>query len=318
MPEYLDFEQPLRELDERIASLEPAARAALLSERARLERRLYATLTPIDRVRLARHPGRPQTLDYIAALIRDFVELHGDRRFGDDPAVVAGVGYFGKHRVAIVGQQRGRSTTERVARNFGRPNPEGYRKAARIYQLAERFGLPLLTFIDTQGAEPGLGAEERGQAEAIAHSLLVMAGLSVPVIATVIGEGGSGGALALGVANVLLMQEHACYAVITPEGCAAILWREASAANVATAAAALKLAAHDLVELGVADRIVAEPHGGAHRDPKGAALLLGRAIGRELRGLTKLTAAQVRAARAAKLAALGQAFLERTPARAAR
>lgn len=317
MADYLDFEQPLRELDERIATLAPAARAELLGERARLERRLYATLTPIDRVRLARHPSRPQTMDYIAALIRDFVELHGDRRFGDDSAIVAGMGYFGKQRVAIVGQQRGRSTAERVARNFGRPNPEGYRKAARIYELAERFGLPLLTFIDTQGAEPGLGAEERGQAEAIAHCLLVMAGLSVPVIATVIGEGGSGGALALGVANVLLMQEHACYAVITPEGCAAILWREATPENIAKAATALKLAAHDLLELGVADKIVAEPHGGAHRDPKRAALQLGRAIGRELRALTKLTPAQVRAARAAKLAALGQAFLERAPARAA-
>ncbi|HLH75812.1 MAG TPA: acetyl-CoA carboxylase carboxyltransferase subunit alpha [Candidatus Binataceae bacterium] len=318
MPDYLDFEQPLRELDERIAALEPAARDALLSERARLERRLYATLTPIDRVRLARHPSRPQTLDYIAALLRDFVELHGDRRFGDDRAIVAGIGYFGKQRVAIVGQQRGRSTAERVACNFGRPNPEGYRKAARIYELAERFGLPLLTFIDTQGAEPGLGAEERGQAEAIAHCLLVMAGLTVPVIATVIGEGGSGGALALGVANVLLMQEHACYAVITPEGCAAILWREGTPENIARAASALKLEAHDLLELGVADKIVAEPRGGAHRDPKRAALLLGRVIRRELRALTKLTPAQIRAARAAKLAALGQAFLERAPARAGR
>ncbi len=179
-------------------------------------------------MRLARHPARPQTLDYVDALFADFIEIHGDRRFADDGAIVAGVGYFGKRPVAIVGQQRGRSTAERIKRNFGKPHPEGYRKAARVYELADRFRLPLITFIDTQGAESGVGAEERGQPEAIARNLELMARLEMPVIACVIGEGGSGGALALGVANVVLMQENACYSVITPEGCAAILWREAT------------------------------------------------------------------------------------------
>ena len=308
--DYLDFEQPLQELDERLKQVAPAARSKLYAERARLERRIYQTLAPIDRVRLARHSARPQTADYIGALIRDFVEVHGDRRFGDDGAIIAGLGYFGNQRVAIVGHQRGRSTAERVKRNFGRPNPEGYRKAARIYELADRFGLALITFIDTQGAEPGPGAEERGQSEAIAHSLETMARLRVPAIACVIGEGGSGGALALGVANVVLMQEHACYAVITPEGCAAILWREATPENVASAAAALKLSAADLVELGVADEIVPEPRGGAHRDPRRAATTLGKAIARHLRRLSRLSAEQLRAGRAAKFAAMGNWSLQ--------
>lgn len=307
--DYLDFERPLREIDERLKAAAPGARARLRAERARLERRIYSTLAPIDKVRLARHPARPQTLDYIGALVRDFVELHGDRRFGDDGAIVAGLGYFMRRRVAIVGEQRGRTTAERVKRNFGRPNPEGYRKAARVYELAERFGLPLLTFIDTQGAEPGLGAEERGQSEAIARCLETMARLRVPVIASVIGEGGSGGALALGVANVVLMQEHACYAVITPEGCAAILWREATPQAVARAAAALKLAAPDLLALGVADEVVAEPLGGAHRKPRTAASALGKAIARHLARLAKLDGDEVRSARERKFAAIGQAFL---------
>jgi acetyl-CoA carboxylase carboxyl transferase alpha subunit len=202
---------------------------------------LPAALSAIERVRLARNPSRPQTLDYVEHLVRDFFEIHGDRRFADDGAIVAGLGYFGRRAVAIVGHQRGRSTQERIRRNFGKPHPEGYRKAARMYDLASRMGVPLITFIDTQGAEPGLGAEERGQAEAIAANLELMMRLEVPVIACVIGEGGSGGALALGVANVVLMQENACYSVITPEGCAAILWREGGPERVADAAAALKL-----------------------------------------------------------------------------
>ncbi|HXR24850.1 MAG TPA: carboxyl transferase domain-containing protein, partial [Candidatus Binataceae bacterium] len=186
-----------------------------------------AQLPAIERVRLARNPYRPQTQDYIDGLVTDFIELHGDRRFADDQAIVAGMGYLDRRPVIVVGHQRGRSTAERLKRNFGKPHPEGYRKAARLYDLAHRFRLPLLTFIDTQGAEPGVGAEERGQAEAIAANLELMARLETPIIACVIGEGGSGGALALGVANVILMQENACYSVITPEGCAAILWRDA-------------------------------------------------------------------------------------------
>ncbi len=263
----------------------------------------------IDRVKLARDPRRPQTLDYIERFIDDFFEIHGDRRFGDDPAIVAGIGRFRGRPVALVGHQRGHSTAERIKRNFGRPNPEGYRKAARIYELAERFSLPLITFLDTQGAEPGVGAEERGQAEAIARNLELMARLTVPSIACVIGEGGSGGALALGVANVVLMQENACYSVITPEGCAAILWREATPDKVAEAAEALKLSAHDLLKLGVIDEIVEEPAGGAHRDYEGAAYKLADAIERHLVKLALLSPAALRRHRERKFAAMGKKFL---------
>ncbi|MGH7864556.1 MAG: acetyl-CoA carboxylase carboxyltransferase subunit alpha [Candidatus Binataceae bacterium] len=268
-------------------------------------------LTAIERVKLARNPQRPQTTDYIERLFTDFIEIHGDRRFGDDGAIVAGLAYFGKRPVAVVGQQRGRSTAERIKRNFGKTHPEGYRKAARVYSLADRFALPLITFIDTQGAEPGIGAEERGQNEAIASNLELMARLQIPVIACLIGEGGSGGALALGVANVVLMQENACYSVITPEGCAAILWREANEQTTAQAASAMKLSAPDLVELAVIDEIVAEPAGGAHSDPTAAAHLLGAAIARSLDSLVKAKPAELRRMRERKFAAMGAAFLEK-------
>ncbi len=307
--DYMDFEQPLRELDQRLAQADPDARAALTAQRARLQAQIFANLSAIDRVRLARHPARPQTLDYLGALFHDLVEIHGDRRFGDDGAIVAGLGYFKRQPVAIVGHQRGRSTAERIKRNFGRPNPEGYRKAARLYDLANRFHLPLITFIDTQGAEPGIGAEERGQAEAIARNLELMARIEAPVIACVIGEGGSGGALALGVANVILMQECSCYSVITPEGCAAILWREATPENVARAAAALKLSAPDLLRLGIADEIIPEPPGGAHRNPQAAAALVGKALGRHLARLVKLDGETLRAARDHKFNSMGNAFV---------
>src|SRR5690348_13895335 len=249
----------------------------------------------IERVRLARHPARPQALDYVDALFKDFFEIHGDRRYGDDGAIVAGLARLDGLAVAIAGQQRGRSTAERIRRNFGRPYPEGYRKAARVYELAERFGLPLITFIDTQGAEPGLGAEERGQAEAIARNLEMMARLTIPSIACVIGEGGSGGALALGVSNAVLIQENACYSVITPEGCASILWREASEENVARAAQAMRLSAPDLLQLGVVDEVVPEPAGGAHSNPAQAAETLGAALRRHLNPMLKLGPAQLRA-----------------------
>jgi acetyl-CoA carboxylase carboxyl transferase subunit alpha len=272
-------------------------------------RPVSAALSAIERVRLARNPSRPQTLDYVEHLVRDFFEIHGDRRFADDGAIVAGLGYFGRRAVAIVGHQRGRSTQERIRRNFGKPHPEGYRKAARMYDLASRMGLPLITFIDTQGAEPGLGAEERGQAEAIAANLELMMRLEIPVVACVIGEGGSGGALALGVANVVLMQENACYSVITPEGCAAILWREGGPERVADAAAALKLSAPDLLRLGVADEVVQEPAGGAHQDPPRAARELGRAIERHLARLSRVSPIQLRREREKKFAAMGAAFV---------
>jgi acetyl-CoA carboxylase carboxyl transferase subunit alpha len=306
--DYMDFEQPLRELDQRAADAAPPARGAIAAERERLRVQIFANLSAIDRVRLARHPARPQTPDYIAALFHDFVELHGDRHFGDDSAVIAGLGYFKRQPVALVGHQRGRTTAERIKRNFGRPNPEGYRKAARLYDLAHRFRLPLITFIDTQGAEPGIGAEERGQAEAIARNLELMARIEAPVIACVIGEGGSGGALALGVANVILMQEYACYSVIAPEGCAAILWREATPANVAAAAGALKLSAPDLLRLKVADELIPEPPGGAHRNPAAAAAALGKTLGRHLGRLAKLDGEALRAERDRKFAAIGAGF----------
>jgi acetyl-CoA carboxylase carboxyl transferase subunit alpha len=272
---------------------------------------LTEPLSAIERVRLARHPNRPQTLDYIDLLMRDFFEIHGDRCFADDSAIVAGLAYFGRRAIAVVGHQRGRSTTERIKRNFGKPHPEGYRKAARVYELAERFSIPVVTLIDTQGAESGVGAEERGQPEAIARNLELMARLTVPSVACVIGEGGSGGALALGVANVVLMQENACYSVITPEGCAAILWRAGGEENVAAAAAAMKLSAPDLLELGLIDEIVPEPTGGAHTAPAEAAHLLGAALARHLESLVKLKPGELRRARERKFAAMGSGFVTR-------
>jgi acetyl-CoA carboxylase carboxyl transferase subunit alpha len=263
----------------------------------------------IERVHLARHPSRPQALDYVEGLFKEFFEIHGDRRFADDGAIVAGLANFGNAPIAVVGEQRGRSTADRLKRNFGKPHPEGYRKAARVYELADRFRLPLITFIDTQGGESGVGAEERGQTEAIAHNLELMARLTVPSIACVIGEGGSGGALALGVANVVLIQENACYSVITPEGCAAILWREATEENVARAAQALRLSAPDLLRLGVVDEIIAEPEGGAHTNPDEAIAAVGAAITRHLDDLMKLGPSEIRKARERKFAAMGSAFL---------
>jgi acetyl-CoA carboxylase carboxyl transferase subunit alpha len=290
--------------------LAPVARRRLEAEIRRLEAELQARVPAIERVRLARNPNRPQTQDYIDGLLTDFVELHGDRRYADDGAIIAGIGYLRQRPVMVVGHQRGRSTNDRIKRNFGKPFPEGYRKAARLFDLANRFRLPLITFIDTQGAEPGVGAEERGQAEAIAANLELMARLEVPIVSCVIGEGGSGGALALGVGNVILMQENACYSVITPEGCAAILWREGGPEKVAEAAAALKLAARDLLELGVIDEIVPEPAGGAHREPAVAIAAVGETLIRHLQRLARLAPKQLRLQRERKFAAIGAAFID--------
>ena len=286
MPDELEFEKPLLELENRIAELRAsedslAARdeIAKLEERlARQQQRIYSGLTAWQRTQIARHPKRPHTLDLVNLLLEDWVELHGDRVFGDDKAIVGGLATFDGEPVVVIGHQKGRDTRENIARNFGMPHPEGYRKALRLMQLAGKFGKPIITLIDTPGAYPGLAAEERGQAEAIARNLREMAGLPTPILCVVTGEGGSGGALALGVGNRVLMLEYAIYSVISPEGCAAILWGEA--AKAPEAAELMRVTAPDLLKLGVIDAIVPEPVGGAHRNWEATAASL-RAVVRE-------------------------------------
>jgi acetyl-CoA carboxylase carboxyl transferase subunit alpha len=291
----LPFEKPvvdivarvreLREMAESDRALQPELKR--LEERAaKLARELFAELTPWQKVQLSRHPNRPYALDYIERIFDDFVELHGDRRFGDDAAVVAGLARLGDRSVAIVGHQKGRSTKEKVTRNFGQAHPEGCRKALRIYEMANRFGLPILTLIDTAGAYPGIGAEERGQSEAIGACLSAMARARVPIIATIIGEGGSGGALALGVANRVMVLEYGSYSVISPEGCASILWKDSAKAD--EAAARLRMTAPDLLRLRVVDRVVDEPAGGAHQDHDLAASMVKTAIIEALREVDSL------------------------------
>lgn len=284
MIESLEFEKPLLDLENRIAELRASAdplavrdEVAKLEERLdRLRQKVYAGLTPWERTQLARHPKRPRTLDLIRLIMDDFVELHGDRLFGDDRAVVAGLSRFEGTSVVVIGHQKGRDTRENILRNFGMPHPEGYRKALRLMKLAEKFRKPVFTFIDTPGAYPGLGAEERGQAEAIARNLREMAGLRAPIITVITGEGGSGGALAIGVGNRVLMLEYAIYSVISPEGCAAILWGDGSKAK--EAAALMRITAPDLLRLGVIDGIVTEPIGGAHRNWEEAAANIRQAL----------------------------------------
>ena len=291
----LDFEKNIRELEEKIAELKSIGQGSqvdldeeikkLQKKLKRLLRDTYSKLSPWQRVQVARHPMRPYTLDYIREMTTDFVELRGDRRFADDRAIVAGLARFEGRTVAVIGHQKGRSTKENIERNFGMPHPEGYRKALRVMKLAEKFGFPILTFIDTPGAYPGMGAEERGQAEAIGYNLYEMSQIRVPIVVSITGEGGSGGALALSVGDRLLMQENAIYAVISPEGCASILWRDAAKAPLA--AEAMKVTAQDLHRLGVIDEIVKEPLGGAHRDHKRAASILKRVIRRHLEELVQ-------------------------------
>jgi acetyl-CoA carboxylase carboxyl transferase subunit alpha len=291
---YLDFEQPLADVDKRLDELrrlsarseeEQLELTQLAEQSQQLELEVYGSLLPWQRVQLSRHIDRPYTLDYVERLCSEFVELHGDRNFSDDPAIVGGLARFRGQPVVVVGHQRGRTTAEKVKRNFGMPRPEGYRKALRLFQMAERFRRPLLTFIDTQGAYPGVDAEERGQAEAIARNIREMAGLRTPIVVTVIGEGGSGGALALGVGDRVLMQENACYSVITPEGCAAILYGERTPERVAWAAEALKITAADLLALEVIDAVIAEPSGGAHRYPDAAVAAVGDVLEEQLQAL---------------------------------
>jgi acetyl-CoA carboxylase carboxyl transferase subunit alpha len=286
MPDELEFEKPLLELENRIVELREsgdplAARdeIAKLEERlARQQQRVYSGLTAWQRTQIARHPKRPHALDLINLLMEDWVELHGDRVFGDDRAIVGGLATFEGEPVVVIGHQKGRDTRENIARNFGMPHPEGYRKALRLMQLASKFGKPIITFIDTPGAYPGLGAEERGQAEAIARNLREMAGLTTSVICVVTGEGGSGGALAIGVGNRVLMLEYAIYSVISPEGCAAILWGDG--AKAPEAAEIMRVTSPDLLKLGVIDAIVPEPVGGAHRNWEATAASL-RAVLRD-------------------------------------
>ncbi|MGH8563199.1 MAG: acetyl-CoA carboxylase carboxyltransferase subunit alpha [Gammaproteobacteria bacterium] len=270
---FLDFEQPIAELEAKIEELRLLSSESAIDiteEIQRLQARskdltesVFASLTPWQISRLARHPQRPYTLDYVKRMCTEFHELHGDRAFGDDPAIVCGLAQFDGRAVALIGHQKGRNTQENLQRNFAMPRPEGYRKAMRLMHLAEKFGLPLMTFIDTPGAFPGIDAEERGQSEAIARNLLVMAGLRVPIIATVIGEGGSGGALAIGVADRVLMLEYGTYSVISPEGCASILWKSSDMAE--KAAEAMGMTSKRLLELDLIDEIIPEPLGGAHR-----------------------------------------------------
>ncbi len=291
MPDELEFEKPILELENRIASLrasedEAATREEVgrLEERLRrLQQRVYSGLTAWQRAQIARHPKRPHALDFFRLLLDDFIELHGDRVYGDDMAIVGGLAVFEGEPVVVLGHQKGRDTRENIARNFGMPHPEGYRKALRLMQLAAKFAKPIVTFIDTPGAFPGLGAEERGQAEAIARNLREMAGLPTPVIAVVTGEGGSGGALAIGVANRVLMLEHAIYSVISPEGCAAILWGDA--AKAPEAASLMRVTAPDLLRLGVIDAVVPEPVGGAHRNWEESAANLRGALREQLADL---------------------------------
>ncbi|MBQ8829908.1 MAG: acetyl-CoA carboxylase carboxyltransferase subunit alpha [Burkholderiaceae bacterium] len=307
---YLDFEKPVAALDEKIQGLIDLQSGdekvdikkeieGLEQKREKLLKDLYGKLSPWQTSLVARHPQRPYTLDYIQAVFSDFHELHGDRAFADDASIVGGLARFNGESVMVIGHQKGRDTKERTLRNFGMSRPEGYRKALRLMKLAEKFGLPIMTFVDTPGAYPGIGAEERGQSEAIGHNLYEMSQLKVPVIATIIGEGGSGGALAIAVCDELLMMQNSTYSVISPEGCASILWKSAEKAS--DAATALGLSAPRLKELGLVDKIVEEPLGGAHRDPLATATSLKRALTDSLRALKRLSVDELLARRHEKL-----------------
>ena len=313
MAAFLDFEKSIAELESRIEELRETAEGSDLNIDAEIERLqvksdrmlrdTYAKLTPWQKTQVARHQDRPHLKDYVAALIEDFIPLAGDRNFGEDAAIVGGMGKLGGRRIMLIGHEKGDDTASRLKHNFGMAKPEGYRKAVRLMQLADRFGLPVVTLVDTAGAFPGVQAEERGQAEAIARSTEECLALRVPMVAAIVGEGGSGGAIAIATANRVLMLEHSVYAVISPEGCASILWRTAEKA--ADAAEAMKVTAQDLERLGIIDRIVPEPVGGAHRDPADTIATLGRAIEEELDALSGESGDAIRAQRRAKYLSIG-------------
>ncbi len=312
--QVLDFEKPIVEIERRIAELREFSLnedleihkeiERLESKAQRLRKDIYSKLTRWQRVQLARHPERPFTLDYIERMITDFVELHGDRNYRDDPSIVAGIGKLDNRPVAIVGHQKGRNTKEKLYRNFGMPQPEGYRKALRVMHLAAKFNRPIISLVDTPGAYPGIGAEERGQAEAIARNLFEMSHLPVPIIIVIIGEGASGGALGIGVGDRILMMENTWYSVITPEGCASILYHDASKAELA--AEAMKVAANDLVEMNLVDRIIEEPVGGAHADYDKAAAILKKVLNEELDKLMEIPRKQLVNMRIEKFGAMGE------------
>jgi acetyl-CoA carboxylase carboxyl transferase subunit alpha len=312
---YLDFEKPVAEIEakiEELRALQTGETAAAIGEEiARLEAKaaqtlkdLYASLTPWQKTLVARHHERPRCLDYVAALISDFVSFAGDRKFGDDAAIVGGFGRFRGDSICVIGHEKGATTEERLKHNFGMARPEGYRKAVRLMQMADRFAIPVLTLVDTEGAYPGIGAEERGQAEAIARSTEACLELTVPNVALVIGVGGSGGAIAIATANRVLMLEHSFYSVISPEGAASILWRDTSKAQ--EAATSMKITAQDLARFGVIDRIVAEPVGGAHRDPAATIVAAGAAIAEALDEIKGLDREAVRRQRREKFLAIGR------------
>ncbi|HEY7810751.1 MAG TPA: acetyl-CoA carboxylase carboxyltransferase subunit alpha [Allosphingosinicella sp.] len=313
MATYLDFEKSVAELDSRIEELRETAEGSdlniegdidrLQAKSDRMLRETYAKLTPWQKTQVARHPDRPHFKDYVAGLISDFMPLAGDRNFGEDQAILGGLGRLGDRKVVVIGHEKGDDTASRLRHNFGMAKPEGYRKAIRLMELADRFGLPVVTLVDTAGAFPGVQAEERGQAEAIARSTERCLSLKVPLVAAVVGEGGSGGAIAIAAANRVLMLEHAIYSVISPEGCASILWRTAERAS--DAAEAMRITASDLKALGVIERIVPEPMGGAHRRPEEAIAALGRALGEELDALAQLSPEQILNERRAKFLAIG-------------
>jgi len=309
----LDFEKPIIELERKIDELKGfTAREdlnmsgevkKLEAKLAQIKKEVYENLTPWQRVQLARHPRRPYTLDYIDMLMTDFVEIHGDRHFADDKSIVGGLAAINGEKIMVVGHQKGRDTKENLIRNFGSPHPEGYRKAMRLMNMAQKFSIPVVTFIDTPGAYPGIGAEERGQAEAIAYNLREMAALQTPIIIFVIGEGGSGGALGIGVGDRIYVLENAYYSVISPEGCAAILWKER--ARSPDAAKALKLTAKDLFDMGIIDGIIKEPLGGAHRNPQEAAENIKTAIMKDLEALKKISKSKLIEMRYAKFRSIG-------------
>ena len=311
---YLDFEKPIAELEAKIEELSLLSSSAgsfdaeidgLRKKAEQLRRKTYASLDPWMKTQVARHPQRPHFVDYVGGLFTDFVELKGDRQFGDDQAILGGLARFRGRAVVIMGHEKGHDTQTRLTHNFGMARPEGYRKAVRLMDLAEQYGLPVLSFVDTAGAYPGLGAEERGQAEAIARSTERCLTLGVPSIATITGEGGSGGAIAIAAAGRVLMLEHSIYSVISPEGAAGILWRDGARAR--DAAMAMKITAPDLVELGIVDRIIPEPVGGAHADPAAAVAQVGDVLAEELEAMSRLSPDEIRKARADRFYAIGRA-----------